>query len=161
MSVKYLLDTDAFSDLVRGVPNVEVRFSCVPRSLIRISAVTIKEIEYGRRRDPEGVTRRGAAIDVLLGDIESLPFDAQDAYATGRLRATLARAGTPIGPYDVMIAGTALARGLIVVTGNTREFSRVPGLQIENWRLAPTEVRETPGEYRVVRVVQTRIDIAA
>ncbi|MDB6043598.1 MAG: hypothetical protein JWM63_2149 [Gammaproteobacteria bacterium] len=53
------------------------------------------------------------------------------------------------------------ARGLIVVTGNTREFSRVPGLQIENWRLAPSEVRETPGEYRVVRVAQTRITLAA
>jgi tRNA(fMet)-specific endonuclease VapC len=159
--MKYLLDTDAFSDIVRGVPDVEARFARVSRSLVRISTVTVKEIEYGRRRHPERVIRRGAVIDSLLHDIEALSFDAEDAYATGRLRSILARAGTQIGPYDVMIAGTALARGLIVVTGNTREFSRVPGLQIENWRLAPSEVRETPGEYRVVRVAQTRLTLAA
>ncbi len=159
--MKYLLDTDAFSDIVRGVPNVAARFSCLLPSLVRISTVTTKEVEFGRRRHPERASRHGAAIDELLHNIESLPFDTEDAYATGRLRAVLSKAGTPIGPYDVMIAGTALARGLIVVTANTREFSRVPNLQIEDWRLDLSEVREPPGEYRVARGGRKRMAFAA
>ena len=78
-----------------------------------------------------------------------VPFGEDVAYVTGRLRASLARAGTPIGPYDVMIAGTALIHGLILVTANTREFSRVFGLQLENWRELSTEVRENTVLYRV------------
>jgi len=158
--VKYLLDTDAFSDIVRSVPNVAARFSSVSSSLVRISTVTIKEIEFGRRRHPERASRYGVAIEELLKSVESLPFDIEDAYATGQLRAVLTNAGTPIGPYDVMIAGTALARGLIVVTANT-EFSRVPNLQIENWRLDLSEVREPPGEYRIARVGRRQMTFAA
>jgi len=160
-SMKYLLDTDAFSDIVRSVPNVAARFSSVSSSLVRISTVTIKEIEFGRRRHPERASRYGAAIEELLKSVESLPFDIEDAYATGQLRAVLTNAGTPIGPYDVMIAGTALARGLILVTANAREFSRVPNLQIENWRLDLSEVREPPGEYRIARVGRRRMAFAA
>ena len=159
--MRYLLDSDAFSDLVRGHEHVMTRFSLTDSSLIRISTVTVKEIEYGRRRHPGQVTRRNARIDSLLEEIEALPFEIEDAFVTGRIRAALARAGTPIGPYDVMIAGTALARGLIVVTANTREFSRVPDLQIENWRLPLNEVREPPVEYRVVRVTSVRMSQAA
>jgi tRNA(fMet)-specific endonuclease VapC len=88
-------------------------------------------------------------IDSLLQKIDAVPFCFDAAYVTGRLRATLTRAGTPIGPYDVMIAGTALVQGLILVTANTREFSRVSGLQLENWRLPASVVRESSGEYRV------------
>jgi len=148
--MKYLLDTDAFSDIVRGVSNVKWRFSHAPPSLVRISSVTVKEIEYGRRLVPDGMTRRNGLVDTLLQQVEALSFDVSDAHVAGRLRASLRRSGTPIGPYDVMIAGTALVHGLILVTANTREFSRVPGLQIENWRLSP-EVREPPAEYRVAR----------
>ena len=78
-----------------------------------------------------------------------IPFDVNEAHESGRLRALLARVGTPIGPYDVMIAGTALAHGLTLVSANTTEFSRVPGLQLQNWRLPANEVREIPAEYRV------------
>ena len=159
--MKYLLDTDAFSDIVRSVPNVAARFSSVSASLVRITTVTTKEIEFGRQRHPERASRYGAAIDKLLKSVESLPFDIEDAYATGQLRAVLTNAGTPIGPYDVMIAGTALARGLILVTANAREFSRVPNLQIENWRLDLSEVREPPGEYRIARVGRRRMAFAA
>ncbi len=148
--MKYLLDTDAFSDIVRGVPNVKWRFSHAPPSLVRVSSVTVKEIEYGRGLAPEKMTRRDGLIDALLRQVEAISFDVPDAHVAGRLRASLRRIGTPIGPYDVMIAGTALVHGLILVTANTREFSRVPGLQIENWRLS-LEVREPPAEYRVTR----------
>jgi tRNA(fMet)-specific endonuclease VapC len=164
--MKYLLDTDAFSDIARGVVGVKARFSAVGQTLIRISSVSVEEIEFGRQRNPERVTRRGAVIDALLASIEALVFDVEDAYASARIRAVLARAGRPIGPKDVMIAGTALARGLIVVTANTREFSRVPGLQIENWRTpqlqpAPTEVHETPCEYRVLNRARGRVILGA
>lgn len=159
--MKYLLDTDAFSDVVRGNSDVEWRFSHTPVSMMGISSVTVKEIEYGRSLCPERLTRRGAAIDSLLQKIETVPFDVDAAFVTGRLRASLTRAGTPIGPYDVMIAGTALVHGLILVTANTREFSRVSGLQLENWRVPPTEVRESAGVYRVKVKLQTRIPEAA
>jgi tRNA(fMet)-specific endonuclease VapC len=159
--MKYLLDTDAFSDIVRGNANVELRFSRTPVSMIGISSVTVKEIEYGRSLCPERVTRRGAVIDSLLRRVDAVPFDVDVAYVTGRLRASLTRAGTPIGPYDVMIAGTALVHGLILVTANTREFSRVAGLQFENWRLPTSEVRESFGEYRVKVKPKRRIPEAA
>ena len=69
---------------------------------------------------------------------EILPFDAEDARHAGEVRAALERAGTPIGGYDVLIAGQALARDLILVTHNMREFERVAGLRIEDWEgLAP------------------------
>lgn len=74
-SMKYLLDTDAFSDIVRGNTNVEWRFSRTPLSIIGISSVTVKEIEYGRSLRPEQVTRRGAVIDSLLQKIDAVPFD--------------------------------------------------------------------------------------
>src|ERR1700743_492389 len=106
--MKYLLDTDTFSDIVRGNGIVGGRFSRIPGRLVGLSSVTIKEIEYGRSLHPERVSRRGMVIDSLLRKIDAFPFCAEAAYVTGRLRATLARAGTPIGPYDVMIAGTAL-----------------------------------------------------
>jgi tRNA(fMet)-specific endonuclease VapC len=159
--MKYLLDTDAFSDMVKGNINVECRFSRTPISLIGISSVTVKEIEYGRSLSPEQVTRRGVVIDSLLRRIDAAPFDVDAACVTGRLRASLTRAGTPIGPYDVMIAGTALVHGLILVTANTREFSRVSGLQLENWRMPPTEVRESAAVYRVNVKSQPRIPEAA
>jgi tRNA(fMet)-specific endonuclease VapC len=96
-----------------------------------------------------------------LREIEALPFDVEDAYAAGQIRAVLTQAGTPIGPYDVMIAGTALARGLIVVAANTREFSRVAGLQLEDWRLPLSEVREPLAEYRVLRIARAQASVTA
>lgn len=65
---------------------------------------------------------------------DSLPFDDAAAEEYGRIRAELTAAGTPIGPNDLMIASIALANQLTLVTSNTAEFGRVPGLQIENWR---------------------------
>jgi tRNA(fMet)-specific endonuclease VapC len=65
--------------------------------------------------------------------IEVLPFDRAAAEDAGRVRGYLAGLGTPIGPFDSLIVGHARSRGLIVVTNNTREFSRVPGLQVEDW----------------------------
>jgi len=141
MVKQYLLDTNVLSDIVRNMPRVNDRFLNCRRESLVVSVVTLKEIEYGRWWRPEGARRFNVAMDILLAEIEPIPFGRVEALNTGRLRATLARAGTPIGPFDVMIAGTALTHGLTLVTANTRELSQVPGLALEDWR-APCEVRE-------------------
>ena len=76
-----------------------------------------------------------ALLDELSKGFLSLPFDGNAAHQFGRIRAELARAGTPIGPYDLQIAAIALSRGLTLVTHNTREFSRVAGLYLEDWEV--------------------------
>ncbi|MGB7512494.1 MAG: type II toxin-antitoxin system VapC family toxin [Pelodictyon phaeoclathratiforme] len=76
-----------------------------------------------------------ALLDELSNGFLSLPFDGNAARQFGKIRAELARAGTPIGPYDLQIAAIALSRGLTLVTHNTREFSRVAGLYLEDWEV--------------------------
>lgn len=72
-------------------------------------------------------------LRLLFTDLEILDLEREDARAAGEIRAELARRGTPIGPYDVLIAGQAMARGLPLVTNNTAEFERVAGLRLEDW----------------------------
>jgi tRNA(fMet)-specific endonuclease VapC len=138
----YLLDTDTFSNLARNHSRVELRYALVGTAATCISAVTVQEIEFGRRLHPERMARLNPRITALLSEIRVLPFDFDDGRTSGIIRAALSRAGKRIGEYDVLIAGTAMARGLILVTSNTREFCRVDGLQLEDWREATLEVRE-------------------
>jgi tRNA(fMet)-specific endonuclease VapC len=138
----YLLDTDTFSNLVRNHARVELRYSLVGTAATCISTVTVHEIEFGRLLHPERMTRHNSRINALLREIPVLPFDFDDACTSSRIDVALTSAGERIGEYDVLIAGTALARGLILVTSNTREFCRVDGLQLEDWREATLEVRE-------------------
>ncbi len=72
-------------------------------------------------------------IEGMIARLDVLPFNTQDSAHFGQLRAELAAIGKPIGPYDTMIAGHARSEGLILVTNNLKEFSRVPGLRVENW----------------------------
>jgi len=97
-----------------------------------ISAVTMGELIFGAERSTQ-VERNLSDIEGLAARLEVMPFDHHAAEHFGQLRAELYREGCPIGPYDMMIAGHARAKGLILVTNNTREFERVPGLRIENW----------------------------
>ena len=92
------------------------------------------ELLYGaaRSQQPE---RNQAQLQRFFSGFPSLSFDDQAAAAYGTLRAALEASGTPIGPNDLMIAAIALASGLVLVTHNTAEFSRVPGLQIEDWQV--------------------------
>lgn len=97
---------------------------------IGISSVVIHELYYGAfksQRQEHNVER----VDRLM--FEVVPFDNEDARQAGLVRATLAKEGTPIGPYDVLIAGQAIARDLTLITHNTSEFARVAGLRIEDW----------------------------
>lgn len=102
---------------------------------VAISAMVVFELRYGAERSAHP-SRNHARIDVLLaGPLEVLPFTAEDAEAAGTIRACLAGQGTQIGPFDVLIAGQAKARDLPIVTANTREFERVPGLDVRNWEV--------------------------
>jgi tRNA(fMet)-specific endonuclease VapC len=133
--VKFLLDTTVISDFTRGVPLVVERLKRTARADVAISAVTAMEIEYGLKL-PARARKIEPMIRALLSDLRELPFQHEDAQAAAAVRAALTKRGTPIGPYDVMIGGTALRYGLILVTANTDEFPRISGLIVEDWRVA-------------------------
>jgi tRNA(fMet)-specific endonuclease VapC len=130
--LKYLLDTNiCIYTIRRRPPEIRERFNRLSDQLC-ISSVTWGELVYGAEHSarPEHNMR---VIEGFAARLEVLPFQAGDAAHFGQVRAALYRIGKPIGAYDMMIAGHARARGLILVTNNTREFERVPGLQMENW----------------------------
>ena len=132
--LKYMLDTNIVIYTIKnrpvGVREVFIRHS----GQMAISAVTFGELIYGAERSSQP-ERNLNDIEGMVARLEVLPFDELAATHFGQLRAELARAGTPIGPYDQMIAGHARASGLVLVTNNVDEFERVPGLRIENWVL--------------------------
>jgi tRNA(fMet)-specific endonuclease VapC len=101
-----------------------------------LSSLVLFELQYGAAKSawPEHNMRRIA--DFLTGPIDVLPFEADDAEEAGNIRAALERNGTPIGPYDVLIAAQARRRNALLVTANGREFWRVPGLRFEDWGLS-------------------------
>lgn len=92
------------------------------------------EVEYGLARNPQIAARVRDAMRELLDLVQVLPFERDDARAAAQLRASLNAQGTPIGAYDLLLAACALRRGMVVVTHNLREFARVGGLGLDNWR---------------------------
>ena len=133
--MKYLLDTCTVSDFVKGQPNVLERVKATPPNLIAVSALTRMEIDYGLALNVERARKLAPMLDAFFSTIVTLSFDEADAKAAAAIRAALKTMGQPIGAYDVLIAGTGLARGMVVVTSNVGEFKRVSGLQVEDWRL--------------------------
>lgn len=101
-----------------------------------MSSITAMEVEFGLALNAQRARRLAPVMRALLGAIAVLPYEVEDARATAALRAALQKKGRPIGAYDALIAGCALARGLVLITSNEREFGRVSGLTIENWRKA-------------------------
>ena len=100
---------------------------------LALSSVVLFELWYGVAKSSQ-VPENSERLRILLsGDLDLLDFDDEDARTAGQVRAALEKAGTPIGAYDVLIAGQALRRGLTVVTANTSEFSRVVGLSWHDW----------------------------
>jgi tRNA(fMet)-specific endonuclease VapC len=130
----YLLDTCTVSDFVKGIPKVFARVKATSPDLIAVSALTRMEVAYGLALNAERAKKLAPVLEAFFSAIATLPFDAADAQAAAAIRAALKVKGQPIGAYDVLIAGTALARGLVVVTSNSGEFQRVGGLQVEDWR---------------------------
>jgi tRNA(fMet)-specific endonuclease VapC len=131
--LQYLLDTDTCVDLLRGVQAVTEKLETLTPDDCGISAITSFEIFAGaaRARDPRRETEK---IEKLVEVIEELPFEANASHRAGALRSELEEAGTPIGPYDLLIAAHALALDLALITANSREFGRVAGLRLESWR---------------------------
>lgn len=131
--MKYLLDTAAVSDYFRRVGATHARVQAQPPHVLAISAVTEHEIRFGLALKP-GATRLAALVRSFLQVVEVLPFDRDDAVAVAQVRVALQRAGSPIGDFDALIAGVAVARDLTLVTSNVKHFEKVPGLEVENWR---------------------------
>ena len=105
-----------------------------PAVNVGVSSLVLFELYYGAFRSARREHNQ-AVVDALRFQV--LDFDQEDAVHAGAIRALLAHEGRPIGAYDVLIAGQARARGLILVTRNVREFERVPRLQIADWEIEP------------------------
>lgn len=129
----YLLDTDTCVDALRGLRPVVEKLATLTPDDCAISAITSFELYAGaaKARDPQ---REAGKVQKLLETVEELSFDGAAARQAGALRSEIEAAGTPIGPYDLLIAAHALAVDLTLVTANRDEFSRVAGLRVENWR---------------------------
>ena len=132
--MKYLLDTCTVSDFVKGQPNVLARIKAISPTLIAVSALTRMEVEYGLALNADRARKLAPVLQAFFSTISTLPFEVADALSAAAIRAALKTKGQPIGAYDVLIAGTALARGLVVATSNVGEFQRIGGLQVEDWR---------------------------
>ena len=129
----YLLDTNICIYAMKGLyPAVNERLLSIRPEKIFVSSVTVGELEYGAAKSRWG-DRAREVMRSFLANYDVIPFDETDAIHFGRFRAALAAVGTPIGTYDVMIAAQAFARNLMVITHNTKEFGRIPGLALEDW----------------------------
>lgn len=128
--MKFLLDSNAVIGLLAGKASLTKRVRRHTPQDFGISAIAAHELFYGACKSG----RKAHSLDVVEAlQFEVVEFDQDDSRQAGAIRAALATAGTPIGPYDVLIAGQAQARDLILITHNTGEFSRVNGLRIEDW----------------------------
>ena len=133
--MRYMLDTNVAIHTIRHRPR-EVRAKFIARhGRMCISTISLMELIYGAEKSTQA-DRNLRDIEAFVSRLRILPYDREAAMHTASIRAALARAGTPIGPYDQMIAGHARSRGLIVVTANTGEFKRVPGISVEDWTKA-------------------------
>jgi len=131
--LRYMLDTDLCVTVLRDRPeHLRARFNAEAETLC-ISTVTLAELLHGAARSARPIDNR-REVELFAARLVVLPFDAEAAAHSADIRATLERRGRPIGAYDLLIAGHARSRGLVVVTGNIREFKRVAGLRSENWR---------------------------
>jgi tRNA(fMet)-specific endonuclease VapC len=130
--MRYLLDANVVIGLLNDATSKLARRARRERPAnIAISAIVVHELFYGAFKSARA-TQNVALVDALQFTV--LEFDKEDARQAGEVRAHLASRGTPIGPYDGLIAGQAKARNLTLVTHNTDEFARVPGLRLADWQ---------------------------
>lgn len=130
--MRYMLDINICIHAIKNrPPEVLAALRSHEAAGIGISSISVAELWFGVERS--GSERNSRALRHFLGPLEIADFDAAAAEAYGKLRHRLERYGTPIGPLDTQIAAHALALDAILVTNNTREFSRVPALRLEDW----------------------------
>lgn len=133
------LDTNVMIAVInRRAPQIRQRLlqTLLDGETVGISAIVLFEMWYGIKKSARPQQNAGNLADFLALDVIRWPFEAEDAEEAGEIRAALRRAGTPIGPYDTLIAAQARRRNATLVTANHREFSRVPGLKVEDWATA-------------------------
>ena len=132
----YMLDTNICSFIMREQPTVVIKRleqAVLRNHRIVVSAITYAEMRFGAT-GPKASPRHIALVDAFCARLDAvLPWDRAAVDATTEIKVALRQAGTPIGPNDTAIAGHAIAVGAILVTNNTREFERVPGLKLEDW----------------------------
>lgn len=130
--VRYLLDTNVLSDLLRNPSGRAARrLAVVGEAVVCTSIVVACELRYGAAR--KGSPQLAERVETLLESLEVLPLDKDSDRRYAEVRSHLDRLGKPIGPNDLLIAAHTLALDLVLVTDNVEEFGRVPGLSIENW----------------------------
>ena len=129
----YLLDTNICIYVMKNsYPALTQKVFSFDPSNLCLSSITVFELEYGAAKSNWGDrTRQG--MQMFLAPFNIVSFDSKDAASAGFIRGYLEKQGSPIGPYDVQIAGQAVAKSLVLATHNVGEFSRVPGLSVEDW----------------------------
>src|SRR5208283_2864022 len=128
----FLIDTNICIYFIEKRPvEVVTKIKSFQPYHIKVSAITVAELEYGASKS-KTIEKNRTVLLKFLSSFEILPFDDQDAEYFGRIRTHLERIGKVIGPYDMQIAAQAMCKDLVLVTNNVREFERVPGLNIQN-----------------------------
>ncbi|HEX3953937.1 MAG TPA: type II toxin-antitoxin system VapC family toxin [Stellaceae bacterium] len=130
--LRYMLHTNICIYIIKNKPAaVRARFNeCADE--LAISTITLAELHFGAENSAKPAQNR-QEIEQFLSRLAVLEFSAEAAMHYGQIRAALKRAGRPVGPHDMLIGAHARSASLVLVTNNTREFERIPGLQIENW----------------------------
>jgi len=128
----YLLDTNTLIYFFKGIGDVaNILLSKAPKDIF-IPAIVLYELEVGIAKSTKP-KKRAIQLGSLISRVKIVSFGAQEAKVAATIRAELESNGTPIGPYDILIAGTALSNNATLVTHNTKEFKRVKSLNIEDW----------------------------
>jgi len=131
--MKFLLDTNICIYIIKKKPaDVINRFKNIDPGDIAISSITLAELQFGVMKSSDPVKNQ-EALNKFITPLEIVDFDYFDTFEYGKIRAFLESKGTPIGPLDTLIASQALSKGLILVSNNLKEFSRIPDLLMENW----------------------------
>lgn len=128
----YLLDTNTLIYYFKGMGNVSQKLLNTPPKEIAIPAIVLYELEVGIAKSKSPKKRIGQ-LSQMLSLINIIPFAEKEAKYAAKIRASLEQKGTPIGAYDILIAGTAMAHQATLVTRNTAEFKRVKNIKLVNW----------------------------
>ncbi|MFV2056068.1 MAG: type II toxin-antitoxin system VapC family toxin [Thiohalomonadales bacterium] len=128
----YILDTNTVIYYFKNMGNVANNLLATSPKDIAIPTVVLYELEYGIAKSTSP-KKRMRQLAELSSVVEVLDFGQKEALTAARIRASLEKKGTPIGPYDIMIAGTTICNQGILITNNSKEFTRVPNLKLENW----------------------------
>ncbi|MCF6301179.1 MAG: type II toxin-antitoxin system VapC family toxin [Proteobacteria bacterium] len=128
----FVLDTNTLIYYFKGQGKVKNHLWATSPKDIAIPSIVLYELEVGIAKS-SSPDKRIKQLKSMCSVVKVLPFTDKEAHITAQIRANLEKSGTPIGYYDYLIAGTALANNGILITNNTKEFQRIDGLKLENW----------------------------